>query len=297
LVKDFQQGKALTLEAEFVEVWRELLQNPPQDKFLLSQMLILPSERYLGELVDEIDVDALCAVRDFVSLQLAKQLKSEWQALYTKLHDPKAAYHYEVEAVGMRQLKNTCLHYLMLNEDAEIYETFGMEQFKAGLHSNMTDTMGALRCLVNVNGPLRDQALDAFYSTWSLQPLIVDKWLALQASSRNGDTLSRIEALMKHPAFDLKNPNKVYALIGTLVLQNMKIFHAKGGEGYTFVKDCVLKLNEFNPIVAARMVKPLVEWRRFDAERRKMMQNALEAILQHKGLSKDVYELVSKGLD
>jgi len=124
----------------------------------------------------------------------------------------------------------------------------------------------------------------------------VDKWLALQAGSKRAGTLEVVKKLIHHPAFDLKNPNKVYALIGTFAQQNMYHFHAPGGEGYSFLTDCVLKLDQFNPIVAARMMKPFVEWRRYDAKRQKLMRDQLEIILQQKKLSKDVQELVTKSL-
>jgi aminopeptidase N len=296
LVKDYQQHKLLKLNPEFVSVWKELLQHMPADKFLLSQMLTLPSERYLAESVDVIDIDAIHAVREFVSLELAQQLKDHWQSLYQQLHDPRKPYHYEVNEVGQRQLKNLCLHFLMLLTDSDIHEKYGMQQFKDALPVNMTDTIGALRCLVNIGSTLKDQALQEFYATWHHQPLIVDKWLTMQAVSKLEDTLPQVEKLLQHPAFDLKNPNKVYSLIGAFAQQNLSRFHSIDGSGYKFLTACVLQLNQFNPIVAARMVKPLTEWRRYDKKRQSLMKAELEVILQQKKLSKDVYELVSKSL-
>jgi len=296
LIRDFQHQKPMFLADDFIALWAEILEQPPEDLFLLSQMLTLPSERYLSELLTMIDVEAIYAAREFMSVELAKRLKDSWLAIYQKLHHPRAPYQYTVQEVGQRQMKNLCLHYLMLLPDTKLHEHLGMQQFKEALKSNMTDTMGALRCLNNLGSELRAKALQQFYDTWKDQALIVDKWLALQAGSRLETTLEEVTKLLKHPAFDLKNPNKVYSLIGTFAQQNLRWFHEREGRGYTFLTDCVLKLNQFNPIVAARMVKPLVEWRRYDTHRQTLMREKLEAILLQKKLSRDVYELVSKAL-
>lgn len=296
LIKDYQQQKSLHLSPAFITVWKEQLEKLPEDKFLLSQMLMLPSERYLAELVEVIDIEAIHAVREFVSHELAQQLKDLWQATYQQLHDPHKPYRYEVNEVGQRQLKNLCLHYLMLLPDAVIHEKLGMQQFKDALHTNMTDSIGALRCLVNIKGPLREQALREFYDAWHKQPLIVDKWLTMQAVSKLEDALPQVEKLLYHPAFDIKNPNKVYSLIGAFAQQNLHRFHNENGAGYKFLSHRVLQLDQFNPIVAARMVKPLTEWRRYDKKRQYLMKEQLEAIMQQKKLSKDVCELVSKSL-
>ncbi|HSW70728.1 MAG TPA: DUF3458 domain-containing protein, partial [Gammaproteobacteria bacterium] len=296
LIAAYQQQKPLQANKQFIALWEETLNNLPADKFLLAHLLCLPSERYLAELLPVIDVDAIHVAREFLALQLAEQLKAHWLSLYQELHEPDLPYLYEVEAVGKRQLKNRCLAYLMLLPQAELHEKLGMQQFKNALGKNMTDTIAALRCLSNLESPLGEQALQQFYQTWQQQPLIVDKWLALQAASKREGTLEIVEKLTQHPAFDFKNPNKVYSLIGTFGQQNMIRFHAQSGEGYAFLSKAVLKLDQFNPIVAARMVKPLVQWRRYDAKRQKLMQAQLESILKQKKLSKDVLELVTKSL-
>lgn len=297
LIEDYQAQKTpVTVDTDFITVWEEILKNPPADKFLLSQMLMLPVERYIAELMPVIDVEAICAVRDLLALELARQLKEYWLNLYQELHHPQAGYQYQVDEVGKRQLKNVCLSYLMLLPDQAIHEQLGMAQFASALHVNMTDTMGALRCLVNVPG-LGQQALRQFYDTWQHQPLVVDKWFALQAGAKLAGSSEGVQRLWQHPAFEMKNPNKVYSLLGTFAQHNMRHFHALQGEGYRFLTACVLQLDEFNPIVAARMVKPLVEWRRYDHQRQQLMCAQLKTILQQKNLSKDVYELVSKSIN
>jgi aminopeptidase N len=160
----------------------------------------------------------------------------------------------------------------------------------------MTDRMAALRLLVDIDIPERQAALDDFYARFRDDPLVLDKWLALQAVSALPDTLARVEALLDHPAFSLRNPNKVRALIGSFTAANPLRYHAQDGAGYAFHVARTLALDRVNPQVAARLLAPLGRWRRFDALRQERMQAALERILAAPQLSRDVYEIVAKSL-
>lgn len=295
LIQDFQKGEKLHLPDDFIDGYIYLLQTL-EDKLLLAEMLILPSEKYIAEQMKIVDVDAIHAVREFMLFEIAKQLKNLLIAVYQKNHNKDSAYKFDMNEVGKRQLKNTCLGYIMALNEADMCETYGMNQFKMSLSGNMTDTMAALRALSNIDGPQRDQALSEFYTKWQKDPLVVDKWFALQATSKVSDALSQVKKLITHPAFDIKNPNKVYSLVGAFCNQNLVHFHAKNGEGYEFLAGIVLQLNAINPQIAARMVTPLTNWKRYDSGRQKLMKQQLEIILKEKKLSKDVYELVSKSL-
>jgi len=288
LIADHQQGKRLMIPSRFVEVFRDVLMGPMEDKLLLAEMLTLPSEPYIAEHLDVIDVDAVHVAREALLLELAKLLRDNWLRVYRS--------YINTDERGERRLKNVCLSYLMLLPDAAMWEDLGMLQFRRSLSHNMTDTLAILRSLVNINSPLAEIALAEFYNVFKNDALVLDKWFALQAKADRPDVLVRIKKLMQHEAFDLKNPNKVYALIGTLGYQNPVAFHAADGEGYQFLSTVVQELDQFNPQVAARMVLPLVEWRRYDNNRQKMMRQQLESILQNKKTSKDVYEIVSKSL-
>ncbi len=160
----------------------------------------------------------------------------------------------------------------------------------------MTDTSAALISLVNSSSPLRTKALQQFYDAWQKDALVIDKWFSIQAVSSQPDVLSQVKNLSKHPAFDIKNPNKVYALIGAFCARNPAGFHAGNGEGYVFLREFVQQLDKLNPLVAARMVKPLTSWKRYDKERQRLMREQLQVILKDKNLSNDMYELVSKSL-
>jgi len=257
-------------------------------------MLTLPSEKYIAEHMSVIDVDAIHAAREFVLLQIANQLQDVFKTHYLRLNTNKP-YEFNMEEVGNRYFKNVCLSYLMLLADTQAHENVGIDQFNAALASNMTDTMAALRALTQVECSSRAKALSEFYAKWHHNPLVVDKWFALQASSKLPGTLQQVKKLLHHEAFDIKNPNKVYSLIGAFG-HNPVQFHHKNGEGYQLLAEIVLQLNLINPQVAARMIKPLTDWKRYDESRQKLMRGQLELLSKNKNLSPDVFELVKKSL-
>ncbi len=170
----------------------------------------------------------------------------------------------------------------------------GMEQFRAA--NNMTDAMAALSALANTDTPERARALDAFHARWKDEPLVVDKWLAVQATSRLPGTLAEVRRLSKHPAFDIRNPNKVYALLRSFFAANPVRFHAADGSGYAFAAECILKLDPINPQVASRLARAFDRWKKFHTARQTHARAALEKIRSAAGLSKDVLEVVSKAL-
>lgn len=163
----------------------------------------------------------------------------------------------------------------------------------------MTDQFAALGVLANASGAPGDDggeaALAAFYARWQHEALVVDKWLSVQASSRLPGTLARVEALTRHAAFDAKNPNKIYALVRTFGA-NHRHFHAADGAAYRFMAAQVAALDPVNPQVAARLARSFDRWRRFDAGRQAHARAALESLRQRPGLSRDVFEVVSKAL-
>jgi aminopeptidase N len=162
--------------------------------------------------------------------------------------------------------------------------------------NNMTDVVSALALLANTDGPERTEALAAFYRKWKDDVLVVDKWLSLQATSRLPDTLHEVKGLTQHPAFNLKNPNKVRALIGAFCHSNPARFHDASGAGYEFLADNVLRLNALNPQIAARLLHAVIRWRKYDAGRQALMKGQLERVLATPDLSKDVYEIAAKSL-
>jgi aminopeptidase N len=160
----------------------------------------------------------------------------------------------------------------------------------------MTDVIAALGTLANLDLPERDTALAAFYARWQGEALVVDKWLQVQATSRLPGTAARVRELMRHPAFDLKNPNKVYALVRSFCAANPRHFHAPDGSGYALAADVIIELQAINPQVASRLARSFDRWRRFDAVRQGHARTAQERIMACEGLAKDVAEVVGNAL-
>ena len=270
----------------FVAAARNLLNDP--DPAFAAEALNLPSETFLAEQMDVVDPDRLHESRNRLRRELARALKEDLVSVYEKLR-VKGRYSPDPVSAGRRALRNLCLGYLVeLGESSAAYA-----QFRSA--DNMTETMAALGALANVECPERQPALDAFYAKWQNEPLVVDKWLAVQAASRLPGTLARVNELLSHPAFDIKVPNKVYALIRGFAANHVR-FHAADGAGYAFLADQVIALNAINPQVAARMARGFDRWRKFDERRKANARAALERIRDSKDLSKDVEEIVSKAL-
>ncbi|MDT8316729.1 MAG: aminopeptidase N [bacterium] len=292
LIKEFRQGMSLRLSRLFVDAFRHTLTDFNTDKALLAEALTLPAEGYIAEQMNIVEPDAIRFVREFMRKELATQLKNELMTVY-KANIDDGEYNIDADSVGRRSLKNVALAYLMTLAKPDITETC-MKQFSKA--DNMTDVMAALASLANCDGIEREEALQLFYEKWKDEPLVIDKWFSIQATSRLPGTLDRVKSLMQHPAFNIKNPNKVRSLIGAFSQGNMAAFHDTSGRGYEFLADQVLVLDGFNRQVAARMVGALSRWKRYDEDRQDLMKTQLERIKERKGLSNDVYEIVTKSL-
>ncbi|MDT8383654.1 MAG: aminopeptidase N [Gammaproteobacteria bacterium] len=288
----WQRGEPLALSEAYVAAMQKTLLDSSLDKALIAAALQLPSEAYLGEFVAVIDPQALHEARRFVLRCLAEALREPLLSTY-HANLEQGDYRLDAEAIGQRALKNTCLSYLMELDDPELRAQC-VSQFRAA--NNMTDVMVALSGLVNTPGEERAEALAAFYEQWQEDPLVVDKWLSLQATSRLPGALENVRALTQHPAFSIRNPNKVRALIGAFCNGNPAQFHAADGGGYRFLAEQVLTLDALNPQVAARLSNAFSQWRRYDAPRQTLMQEQMQQLLAAPGLSRDVYEVLSKSL-
>jgi len=282
---------ALTVPQSFVSAFARVLADASGDPAFAAEALALPSEIYIAEQMEEVDPDAIHAARNSLRRQLAQALRGELLAAYNA-HAVPGPYSPDAAAAGKRSMRNLCLGYLMELEDAEV-RALALHQFNGA--DNMTDIMAALAALANCDCAERARALDKFYAKWKQEPLVVDKWLAVQASSRLPGTLNEVKKLLAHPAFDLHNPNKVYALIRSFCSNHVR-FHAADGGGYGFLADQVIAIDGFNPQVAARMARAFDRWKKFDPGRRKLAQAALERIRDATGLSNDVAEIVTKAL-
>jgi aminopeptidase N len=190
-------------------------------------------------------------------------------------------------------LRNAALEMLAADPHADNAER-AAGHFDAA--ANMTDAMGGLTALMLIGGEAYDRALETFYDKWRDEPLVIDKWFAIQARQPSDDVLGRVMGLTTHPAFDFKNPNRLRALVTTFASGNPSQFHDPSGAGYRFLADQILAVDGFNPAIAARMVEPLGGWRRYKPELGELMKAQLQRIVDTAGLSKNVYELASRSL-
>ncbi|RQW71659.1 aminopeptidase N [Halomonas sp. YLB-10] len=292
LIAAHRNGVEKVMDTRLVEAFRALIEEGNDDKAVLAEMLQLPSEAYIAEQQPLVDVDAIHAARTFIQQSLAQELRDELLALYRD-NQSDAAYAPTPEQIGQRALKNVALSYLMSIED-EVAIELAQAQFEAD--HNMTDVRHALTLLVHSSrSDIADPALKAFGRKWSHDPLVMDQWFSLQVTRPQADALDRVRYLMEHPAFSLKNPNKVRALIGAFAGQNRVNFHRLDGEGYRLLADVVIELNRLNPEIAARIITPLTRWQRFDEARQALMRAELERI-RGEELSPNVYEIVEKAL-
>jgi len=276
----------------FPEAFRRALADRSAEPALLAEVLTLPSEAYLGDQMSQVEVDGIHRARENLKTRISAVLRDDLILRYRESRET-GPYEPSAEAIGRRALKNLCLAYLAQAGDRE---ALGLcrDQFEA--RENMTDVIAALRLLVDAGGREGDEALEVFYERWKADQLVLDKWFAIQATSKRPDTLGRVEGLMSHPAFSLTNPNRVRSLVGAFCGGNQVRFHAADGSGYRFLRERVLELDPVNPQIASRLLQAMVRWRRFDPGRQDLMRGELERILDVEELSRDVYEVASKGL-
>jgi aminopeptidase N len=284
------------LDTRLVEVFAALLEQDDLDPAMLAEFLALPSTGYIIEQYVQADPLAIHQAREHVSNQLAFALKEPMLARYKVLRKASLETPYVAQAgdFARRRLQNMLLAYLMRTENLEVMDAC-VDQF--GVSDNMTERLAALACLVN--SPFSDEAekaLESFAERFEDDPLVMDQWFSVQAAAVLPNGLERVQYLLSHPAFSIKNPNKVRAVVGAFSTQNTPNFHAEDGSGYAFLADKVIELDALNPQMAARMLSPLTRWQRFDLHHQEQMQMQLKRIKNSGDLSADLFEVLEKSL-
>ncbi|AZG08035.1 aminopeptidase N [Pigmentiphaga sp. H8] len=291
--RERQDGKPFALHPDFIEAWRSVLTAPGLDAAYRARALTLPSEKTLAEHMDKVDPVALAAVRDDTLSALGRALADDWRAAVQANQTPDD-YSPDPISAGRRALKNLALATLMAGR------VDGATELALGQYDtarNMTDRLSALSSLVNFGAPdAAARVLADFYERWQHDPLVVDKWFALQATARC-TTVQTVEGLMAHPAFSLRNPNRARSLVFQFCLNNPYGFHRADGSGYRYWASQVLALDALNPEIAARLARALDRWVRYVPELSEPMRQALQQVRSHPGLSRNVTEIVSKALE
>jgi len=295
------KGEALAVDDETIAAFARVLDDTTLTPAFRELALMLPSESYLAEQMSVSDPAAVHAARVFMSRQLASRLRDKWLALYEANRTP-GEYRPTPEDAGKRGLKNLALAYLSQLDDPRDAVQLAQKQYDDA--NNMTDRSAALSALLlasataGASANAADAALEDFYRRFEKEPLVIDKWFALQATQRGGadrKVIDIVRNLMQHPAFNIKNPNRARSLIFSFCSGNPAQFHAVDGSGYAFWAEQVIALDALNPQVAARLARGLEMWRRFTPQLREKMHAALTEVAS-KVKSRDVREVVEKAL-
>ena len=286
---------AATDEAQqaFLHAIGRVLDDALCDPAFAAEALGLPSETTLAEQIDPVDPDRLHQTRLALRRSIAATHRSRMLEIYEQLA-PVAPYSPDARSAARRALRNALLGLLMdLPGDKQVAHLC-VGQFNRA--DNMTDASAALAMMAQTDHPDRQGLLDQFYARWAHEALVIDKWFSIQAMSRRPGTLSDVRRLLEHPAFDLRNPNKVRALISSFCHGNHQQFHAADGAGYQFCAEQVLLLDPLNPQVASRLARAFDRWRRFDAAHQANARSALTKIQNQSGLSSDLQEIITRSL-
>ncbi len=273
-----------------IDTFRRTLVSNRFEPAFIAEILSLPSENEIAGWFDTVDPDAIYQVYFGIKNQLALALAD----VFTQQYEALAQTDYQIthEAIGKRKLRNLCLHYLALTSEGN-----KLTQAHFDVSTNMTDTIAAMSAANQASLACRDNLMNAFSQTWQHDGLVMDKWFMLQAISPASTVLKKVKEQLSHPAFSMKNPNRIRALIGTFCQSNPVHFHAKDGSGYAFLGETLQTLNKQNPQVASRLLDPLLKLKRYDISRQALMRAELEKIAALPHLAKDLYEKITKALE
>ena len=292
LVEARKAGRPMVVPGHFVDAIRRTLDDQRLDRSFIADAVTLPGLAFLGELTPEIDIEGLWAAQQRVRSVLSDRLADRWVSVYDANH-ATGPYRFTPAEVGRRRLRSTALSYLSL-EGGDAARRRAVAYFESA--GNMTESIAGLAILAELGGTEGEAALAAFHERWKNEALVLDKWFAIQARTPTEGTLDRVRALVGHPSYDRRNPNRVYSLVGAFASGNPVQFHRAGGAGYRFLADQVLATDRLNPQIAARLLGPLGSWRRYDKVRQDLMRDELQRIVAEPGLSRDVFEIASKSL-
>jgi aminopeptidase N len=283
---------------DLIQALREVLRHPELDPAFKELVLTLPAETYIGEQLNEVNPQQVHAVREAMRVQLAQALHSDWQWAY-QTHRHTGAYVPDAWQSGRRALAGLALNMLCLNavnSNDDVMQGKTLQAFKDA--GNMTDRANALAALVQSGSPLAEQALQRFHAMHSGDALVIDKWFALQASAcdRQGDVLPKVRQLLRHPDFEIQNPNRARSLIFSFCNANPAGFHRTDASGYVLWAEKVIEIDAFNPQVAARLARALDRWRKLAEPFKSAAREAIARVAAKTDLSSDVREVVSRAL-
>ncbi len=292
--KAVQNNKPIKIDEKLLEISVETAQNEALEPAFRALALSLPSEAEIGRTQGKnVDPDAIYTSRQALLAALGERFGDEIIARITALETDEI-YSPAAEQAGKRALKNTLLTLGVGSGNGEV-ASYAKAQFENA--RNMSDRMAALAVLSHSpkNKKIADALMTEFYDMFRHDPLVIDKWLMLQATVPGKSTLNQVQKLITHEAFSLSNPNRTRSLIGSYVSGNPTGFNRLDGKGYDFFAGVTLKLDKINPQVAARMLTSMRGWKMLEKNRRQKAQKALKLIAAG-DLSNDVRDIIDRTL-
>ena len=274
---------------DYVTAIGQVLREAEEDPAFAALMLMPPTENELAARKTPVDPDGIHNARLALVRAIALAHRDRLAQLYEHMRDA-GDFSPDAVSAGRRALRNACLRYLTAADDEA---AAGLAHAHYMSATNMTDMIAGLAALTRMESPLRDAAFTHFHDRFRNDPLVLDKWMGLQAGSLLPETVAAVRALMKHPAFDIKNPNRVRALIGAFSGNHLR-FHAADGSGYRLVGEVIRTLDPINPQVAARLAGAFESWKRYDPARQALMKAELQAIHGLTGISPNLFEVTGK---
>jgi aminopeptidase N len=292
LAAEIMQDPRGAANGDYLAAIGDVLAQAETDPAFAAQMLMPPTENELAAKSKPADPVAIHLARRSLVGSIALAHRNRLAQLYEHMRDP-GDFSPDAGSAGRRALRNACLRYLTAADDEA---AAGLAEAHYRSADNMTDMIAGLAALTRMESPLRDAAFTHFHDRFKTDPLVLDKWMSLQAGSPLPETVTAVRQLMKHPAFDIRNPNRVRALIGAFSANHLR-FHKEDGSGYRLVGEVVRSLDGMNPQVAARMAGAFESWRRYDPVRQDLMRTELKAINGLSGISPNLFEVTGKMLD
>jgi aminopeptidase N len=288
----------IRLDASYLDAMRSILRHPTLDAAFKELVLTLPSETYIAEQLEVVDPQRVHGVREAMREQLAQALRDDWQWAFEQNRD-SGAYSPDPASAGRRALAGLALTHLCLaarKSGDTVWPGKTLQRFKDA--GNMTDRFNALSALVVSGHEHAAQALQRFHALFKDEPLVLDKWFALQAGQpdHGGNVLPVVKQLMHHPDFNIRNPNRARSLIFSYCNANPGGFHRADAAGYVFWSERVLELDAINPQVAARLARALDRWKKLAEPLRSAAREAIARVAAKPDLSNDVREVVTRAL-
>jgi aminopeptidase N len=291
MAQEIAAGNPARVNSRFVQAVGTVARNTSLEHAYRAAFLTMPSEPAIAQAIGEnADPEAIYTARVALRASLGRNLRDSLEDVYEQ-SKPTEPYSPDAQSAGRRALRQAALSLLAAGKSR-----FGIAKVKeqARTATNMTEAFGALSILSVLGGDPYEEALQRFYRRWKDEPLVMNKWFALQAVSPGPDTLKRVQELVAHPLFSLKNPNRVRSVYGTFAHGNQLRFNDASGQGYELVADAVIEIDGFNPQIASRLCSAFESWRIFESGRRSLAERALKRLLAGKNLSRDLFEIASK---